>query len=524
MPRSMRTQLPGLHVSESVLRGAITIQDGHRSRGVSFHAGSGSGKSVVGGKVICFQDFLRGLPQIVLDPHGPLIDNFLISVASLPFDVRRLLWSRVRYIDLSGKGDRVTTFPLLYRLPDESLRDAADRFLESLRKTNPQLARAPIMGFPALVRIGRPVLMILTALGEPITAAEQLLLWPQDWEERVRQAELEFPELEAAALFLRGEYSSLKPAEKTSLTRSFLVEVAPFALDPTLRDMFATTIAGIDLAEVEAKGQIVLLDTRRETNTFRRAFKTRWVYEWFMSYIKARGAGNHMPIGFVVDELTELTNQVSLDVDLFARDLDELINVYARNYGIWTTLAHQELFQLSPETQRTLLTMGTQVFGVTADMEAAKRVAEQFFALDPYRVKRMDNVWGSGGFGSVIVEEREAHMPLEEQILLGAQRLMSLQPFEFLIKRKDSPGLIKTSARSLVNSPWPSDHPEALAYIRYQLGLRAGVPRHELTERLSMPPKPKSAPGRMGDTTYDRSNSTDTTNEDDDNWATLPPW
>lgn len=517
-------RLVGLRVSGSTRRPTLAIPDEHRLRGISIHAGSGSGKSAMLGKSVSVQDFLRGLPQVILDPHGPLIDNFLLTIARLPSAVQRLLWPRVRYVDLSGKGDHVTAFPLLYRLPDESLRDAADRLLEALRKVNPHLARAPIMGLPALLRIGRPILMILTALNEPITAAEQLLRLPEEWDDRIRAAEQEYPELEAAAQILRQDYPSLKPAERMNLTRSFLVEIAPFALDPTLKAMFAAAIASVDLAEVEARRQIVLLDTRRETNTFRRAFKTRWVYEWFMSYIKARGTTYALPIGLIIDELTELTNQVSLDIDLFARDLDELINVYARNYGIWTTLAHQEMFQLSSGTQKSLLTMGTQVFGVTADMEAAKYIAEQFLSIDPYFVKRVDNVWGGSTFGSVVVEEREAFMPLEEQILRGAQRLMALQPFEFLVKRKDSPRMIKTSARRLVDSPWPSDHTETLAYIRQQLALRTGVPRSERSPLPIVPPTDIGALGRMRDTTYDTTHDTGGDfHADEDDWSTPPP-
>lgn len=515
--------LAPLSVSRAHAARHLVIPDDDRPRGVGIHAGSGSGKSAMLGKSLCLQDFLRGLPQVVFDPHGPLIDNFLLSVAGLPYDARRELWKRIRYVDLSGKGERVTPFPLLYRLADESLRDAADRFLEALRKVNPQLARAPILGYPAIVRVGRPVLMILTALHEPVTAAESLLQYPEAWEERIGRAMIEYPELEAAGAYLRGEYHSLKPAERQSLTRSFLVEIAPFALDPTMRDMFSSAAGRIDLGEVEAERQVVLLDARRETNTFRRAFKTRWVYEWFLSYIKSRGTAYTLPIGLVIDELTELTNQVSLDVDLFARDLDELINVYARNYGIWLTLAHQEMFQLSVGVQQSLLTMGTQVFGVTADFEAAQRTAQQFFGIDPYSVKRIENIYG-GPYSSV-VEKREAFMPLDEQVLLGAQRLMALQPFEFLVKRKDSPRLHKTSLRVLLSTPWPSDNAAALAYIREQLSMRSGVPRAELMTRSTTTSTGGIRHGTLGENDHDTPYVTFTPPiDDDDDWSAPAPW
>lgn len=523
----MAKRLATLALSLFDLARHLIIPDADRLRGIAIHAGSGSGKSAMLGKSLCLQDFLRGLPQVVFDPHGPLIDNFLLSIACLPKGVRRVLWPRVKYVDLSGKGTYVTPFPLLYRHPDESLRDAADRFLEALRKVNPQLARAPILGYPAIVRVGRPVLMILAALSEPVTSAESLLLQPEAWQERIRLAALEHPELEAAGAYLSGEYQALKAAERQSLTRSFLVEIAPFALDPTMRDMFAQQEASrIDLAEVEAKRQIVLLDARHETNTFRRAFKTRWVYEWFLSYIKARGTAYALPIGLVIDELTELTNQISLDVDLFGLDLDELINVFSRNYGIWTTLAHQEMFQLSPTVQQSLLTMGTQVFGVTADFESAKRTAEQFFSISPYSVKRVENVWGSSGYGSTVVEEREAYMPLDEQVLLGAQRLMALQPFEFLVKQKGNPRFHRVSVRDVVQAtPWPSDHAPELTYIRDQLAQRSGIARTELRLRRSVLTSDEPAGDTLDDTIHGTSDTAHPSPQgfDDDDWSAPAP-
>lgn len=513
-----------LTVSPHVSR-RLRISPAHRGRGIAIHAGKGSGKSALLGKSQCVQDFLRGVPQVVLDPHGPLVDNFLLAIAFMPRALRLELWPRVRYLDLSGT--QVATFPLLKRLPGESLTDAADRFLNAIRKVNPHLAKAPILGYPALVRVGRPVLMYLAALDEPVTAAESLLQSPEAWDGRMRQAEAQHPELEVAGRYLRTEYAHLKAGERMSLTRSFLVEVAPFGLDPALRAMFSGSVATIDLAEVEAKRQIVLLDTRHETNVFRRAFKTRWLFDWFMSYIKARGTHYRLPMGLVIDELTELTNQVSLDVDLFSRDLDELINVYARNYGVWTTLAHQEMFQLSQESQRSLLTMGTQVLGVTADVDAAKRLAEQFFAIDPYHVKRVENVWGSGGYGgSVVVEQREAHMPLDEQILMAAQALLSLRPFEFLVKRADSTRLSKVSFSRIVRAPWPSDYPEALAYIRHQLSMRVGrAPNASKDAAMDVDTNDDRPLGTMkvdpDDTTHD---TTKPERLDDDDWTTPGPW
>ena len=47
--------------------------------------------------------------------------------------------------------------------------------------------------------------------------------------------------------------------------------------------------------------------------------------------------------------------------DLFAQDLDELINVIARGHSVWCTFCHQELFQLSDQMQKALNLKGISV-------------------------------------------------------------------------------------------------------------------------------------------------------------------
>jgi len=520
-------EVASLWVRPEVLEGRLTVVDSDRDRGLFVRAGSGSGKSVFLGRIVCFQDLLRGIPQVIVDPMGALAENLFLQVALLPIEVREQLWPRLIYVDMSGRGDRVVQFPLLYRTPGESLTDVADRFLEALRKIDPHLQGASIQGWNALVRIGRPVLMILTALDMPVSAAASVLRQPEIWLERLAGAAGRDPELEPAVAYLRDEYAPLRPGERLALASSFLVKMAPFALDPTLRDMFCTTRAGIDLGQITAERKTVVIDMRDETNIERRRFKTRWIYEWFLAYIKTRPPGHPVPFGFIIDELTELTNQVSLGQDLFARDIDALVNFHGRNRKLYLAFATQEMFALSPETQKTLLTMGTQVHGITADMESAKQLAEQFFALDPYRVKRIENVWGSGGYGSVIVEEREAFMPLDEQVLLAAQEWMALRPFEFLVKKRHGRRLAKISAWSLVEGWWPSDHPEALAHIRNQLCRRAGVPRGGQQGVDAVPPTTQYGLGTMGATIHETGGDTayiTAALDDSEDWATSPLW
>jgi hypothetical protein len=479
-------------------RQALALLDRDRDRGTRFGAGSGSGKSVMMGQVLAFFDFLRGVPQVLFDPHGPLIDNVLYRIALLPPAARQQLWRRVLYVDMSGRtAGRIVSFPLHFELGGESRRDVADRFLMTLRKLDPHLQSASVQGWNALYRVGAPTGIVLAALGLQINAAEDLLRRPENWWRRLHEAEARYPEVAPAVAFFRDEYIPLLPTDRIRLANSYLGKLAHFTLDPGMMAMFALSPAGIDFAEVVDRRQTVLLDFRYETNLDRRRFKTRWVFDYLMAYVKHRGAGRHTPLGVMIDELTELTNQTSLEYDLFSADLDELINVYGRNYSLWLTLAHQELFQVSVKTKKTLLTMGTQIIGVTADMEAARDLAYQYAPLDPYRVKRWENVWGAGVYGgSTVLEKRPVDMPLEEQTLLAAQRLAGLQPFHFLVKSRSSRTVRRVDARPLIARSWANEHPLALAYIRHQLALRSGRRWGRLPAPKTVPERPKVSEAR----------------------------
>jgi len=365
-------------------------------------------------------------------------------------------------------------FPLFFELGGESRRDVADRFLTTIRRLDPHLQSASVQGWNALYRVGAPTGIVLASLGEQVTAAESLLREPEKWSERLAAAADRFPEARPAVEFFSFEYMPLKATERMSLANMYLAKIAQFTLDPGMRAMFAGSPPGLNLAQVVAERQTVLLDFRAELNPERRRFKTRWVFEYLMAFIKHRGAGRHRPLGLIVDELTELTHQASLEHDLFAADLEELINVYARNYSVWLTLAHQEMYQLSKKTQKALLTLGTQMIGLTADMDAAAATVRQYVALDPWLVKRWENVWGHNG-GDYVIEERPVNMSLEEQVYLAARRLLALRPFQFVVRRRADPTLYTVRVRQ-ANAAWASDRAEELANIRVSLGGRDACP------------------------------------------------
>lgn len=471
-----------LYAPPDVVRRALPLLDAHMDRGLHITAGSGSGKSLTLG-YLAFWFLLRGIPQVLFDPSGPMTDQLLLRLASgFSRPIRQKLWRHVVYLDMAGRTASAPRFPLLFRLPGDTHADVADRFLQTCLSIDPHLQSASIQGNNALRRIGWPVGIVLSALGLQLDAAVDLLDRPEAWQGRLEEAAAREPEIRPAVAFLLGTYMASSPASRQGMSATYRGKLEPLILDPRLRAMFCTAPASLDLPSVVANRQTVIADFRGETNPRARLFKTRWVFDVLLAYIRHRGAGRHRPFALHIDEVTELTNQASLDQDLFAADLDYLLNVLCRNSNVWATIAHQQLWQLSERTQETLLSMGTQMIGVVSDFPSAEALAKRYWALSPHRVKRWRNVWMSssdpqtGAALPFVVEQEPVDFPLDEQAFLAARAMMGLRPFEFLVKPRDEMKLTKVSLAADMDGLWPTDHPALLAQIRGNLGRRLCPP------------------------------------------------
>lgn len=73
----------------------LWLPDNARSMGIHIMAGKGSGKSRLMGRILCWLDFIRGVPLVILDPNGPSIDNFLDKLTRLPPAYQKQLWKRI---------------------------------------------------------------------------------------------------------------------------------------------------------------------------------------------------------------------------------------------------------------------------------------------------------------------------------------------------------------------------------------------------------------------------------------------
>src|SRR5919197_177165 len=100
----------------------------------------------------------------------------------------------------------VPTFPLYYRLANDSLYDVSQRLLEVVRRLDPNLQTASVMGWNALHRIGTYTGMVLAGAGLQVSEAESLLTNTTSWIPTLNRLQVSDPEATEARSFSLGEY------------------------------------------------------------------------------------------------------------------------------------------------------------------------------------------------------------------------------------------------------------------------------------------------------------------------------
>jgi hypothetical protein len=468
-----------------------------RAMGIYILGSRGSGKSRLSGRVIAWQDYRAEIPLVIIDPLGGTIDNFLDKLFRFLQYVHPTkhskYWSRVRYVDMSGKGKDgvITPWPLYYKLGNErSLREVAERYLQVILKSNPSLLNAQVQGWPPLHHIGVQTGMILSALGFQITEAPGLLRNPAQWLDRFNEAEKRYPEVAPAVAFFRDEYISMREADRRRLSNPFMDKIFPFTLDPHLKAMFGSNTPGIDWQEVERERLTVLIDFRHEQDQEMRRFKLLWVFSSLYEHIKFRGRSPR-PLAVLIDEVSALTQKLMNGENPLAAELDEFINQYMRGHNVWLSCVHQELHQIDEQFRHTLLSLGTYIIGGTSSMDSARLLADALFFRNPSRVKHWRKVWMSGGsingrsLPPYVVDVEPEFMPLEEQKELFAQQVKKLGLFQFLLRPALSEGSIGSEVlplrihnvdRDPITGQLAFPDQQVLARIRSILATRSGKP------------------------------------------------
>ena len=480
------------YINQRVAQKLMFMTDEARRNKIHIMGESGSGKSRFLGRILAWQDFIRRKPQIIIDPTGGTIANLLDKIIRLPGEYQKKLWKRIKYVDMSGKGGYVMPFPLYHQLsPNDSLYDISQRFLEVIKRMDVTLGQAPILGLNAIVTLGTYTGMILSALDCQITEAPSLIHHPEDWMPRMEYTLQSTPELYPAVEFYR-EYVEWKPDERTRFSGSFMSKILPFIADPAMRAMYGAPQPAIDWQHVVNKGQTVCLDFSREFNPDRRRFKILWSFQSIIDFFKLRGfEGRNHPVGFIIDEVTQLLGYSSQENNVMAADIEELISVVARNYGILLTIAHQNLPQIGSERiQKALMTMGIQMIGVQSDPVSAQMLANYFTRYKPYAVKEYEPVWMSVMQLPAVVDHRPVYFTSEEQLLLNSYRFMDLKKFRFIVRAPQEEGQLgakikRISIERLDQDIYPDDYwvNRACQLLMERKGLPTDKVLEEINER-----------------------------------------
>jgi hypothetical protein len=454
----------------------------------------GVGKSRLFGRCVAWQDFLLDIPQVIIDPSGGTIDNFLDklvrTLADLPKDKRQVVWDRICYVDM-GSTEFVCPFPLYYRLGNEqSLLEISERYLELILKSNPWLLTAQVLGWPPLHTIGAHTGMVLAALDLQITSAQDLLTHPEDWERQFTEAIERHPEAAPAVAYFRDEYIPMREADRRRLTNPFFEKIFTFNLDPQLKAMFGSPTPGINWDEVSDKNQTVLLDFRNVRGENRR-FKLLWVFAYLYEWIKARGRRD-TPFGVLIDEFVALTQKVLAGENPLAVELDEFIQQYMRSSQIWLTIGFQSPHQLDEHLQQTVLSLGTYLIGQAATMAGARLLADSLYLRDPYWVKHYIQTWGrTSRREHGVISEEPVFMPLEDQTEIFANHIRRLTQYQFLLRPAASEGTISTNVHPINISTVTADPEtgalhfpdrELMGELRSILAAKSGRPVKELIQ------------------------------------------
>lgn len=473
------------------------ISDSALKNGLHIVGGPGSGKSRLLGRVICWQALMRRLPQVILDPTGGIVSNLIDKIICLPLSKRKQLWPRLVYVDV-GATDYIVPSPLYYRLQDsDTLFEMANRFPSVLKRQDPHLQSAPILGWNSLFECALFAGQIAAALGKQIDFVADLIAQPRFYKEELREVLLSYPELQAAVSYFREMMDPNTASLREKRTSSFVNKLLPFISDPTMLAAFAAPTRAVEWDKIVAEGQTAVINFQDERDPDRRQFKLLWWFRDFIDFVKARGmAGRNHEIMFAIDEVTQLLgHRTNEGQSVMAEDLEELVAVLARNYGINVVIAHQNLSQVDERICNILMQMGTQMIGIVSNPDDALYLARQFVLYDPYLVKKHDPIWMSlstyNAFGSsttpTIIDYTTTEFTLDEQLQMAAASFQRLGKFQFFVRAALSEGQIgsqlkKISIANFDRNQYPDEGENVR--IRSYLRQRYGVPLDILLAKI----------------------------------------
>lgn len=302
-----------------------------------------------------YQDIRAGRGCVLIDPHSDLTEDVLryclTQCVLMPSVSRRLI-----YFDPT-RQDSVIPFNVL--VTKGTPYEIAQRVVEAFRRTWPESLREA----PHFSNIATAALMVLAENGLTLIDMHRLLV-DADWREgllvRTHNAEV--------VSFFHDRYDRWG-REAPALRESTLNKVAAFTFNPSLRVVLGQRENRLDLRQIMDEGQVLLVDLGRCDGETRRLLGSLLV----TGLEQAAASRQDVPRDrrracyAYIDEFQDFAANPG-SVKSLAQILSE-----CRKFGLYLTLAHQNLSQLSPRMLGALGNIQTRViFGL------ARRDAEWF--------------------------------------------------------------------------------------------------------------------------------------------------
>jgi hypothetical protein len=448
--------LPASLLAVQQLRPLLSLRA--RSTGRRYCGARGSGKSALLAWLTLI-DLAAGLPGVALDPAGA-IAYWLFGILEHESEetLRRVL-PKLRYYAMKGVkvGPEIylPTWALLYRRePDEPLEAIARRPLEVWLRADPALSRAPIQGANALMEIGSYALMLLFAMEPPcqVTELAALLENPLPFRDRILAARERYPdELARPAHFFLEAYPTLSERDRVGKVAALQAKLPMFTLNRILKAQYGADFPSTTVAEIERDGVFAIVDFQGMAGDDEKSFSVKWLNSYFMHEFRARRPGkDQVPLCYTIDEASFILPGKGSRNDLLKDDFTQFTQQVARQNNIFMSIVHQEIRQFDDQINELLMQFGTQILGATADLEGAVQVSQRFHYYDPYKVKRMKNVWATDPTTRehFVIDQDPIYFTEREQALANARQLLALKPFNFQIGTAPE-GALPTSLRHI---------------------------------------------------------------------------
>lgn len=471
-------------------------------QGTHIVAGPGAGKTRFLGRLLAWLHLVQGKSLVVFDPTGGVVDNLFDKIIRLPPKHQQAVWQRIVYIDVGAKHS-VFSSPFYYRLSeDDTFFEIANRFPAVLKRIDPELTGAPILGWNSLheclIHAGK-----LAAAGQrQLDFVADLIEQPIQYKGLLRELLAEYPELQPDVEYFRALMDPTSSALREKKTGSARNKLLPFLADPIRMATYAGKKNRLNWKKLINQHKVVLIDYRHQLDPDHLQFDLVWHLKGFMDAIKDRGmAGRGHEVMLIIDEVTAMLGQHTHNGhSILAEDLEELISRLGRNYGVNTVITHQGLYQVDERIQNVLMSMGNQLIGQLSNPDDCVRIARQLLRYEPLKVKKTENVWHSvteplllqlmkGDYGPVpkVIDKRTIEFTPEEQILDIVNRLLSLGRFQFIAQTVTGEGGQRSAPKKIHITRLDEDQypiEEILAPLRRALTKQYGIPLQKVLAEM----------------------------------------